>query len=73
MSLYELPIKGVGFSKLFPGLTARLLVLSGQFNFPNLVYREAVLATGKIFTQKLRHLLVEKRTILAIWFRFYVF
>ena len=56
MSLNAFSGKGVGFSKLFPGLTARLLVLSGQFNFPNLVYREAVLATGSCAaTKKVRH------------------
>ena len=37
---------GEGFSKLFPGLTARLLTLSGQFGYYNLGYRELMLGTG---------------------------
>ena len=38
--------EAAGFSQLFPGLTARLLTLSGQFGYYNLGYREIMLATG---------------------------
>jgi len=60
--------EGVGFSKLFPGLTARLLVLSGQFNFPNLVYREAVLATGSCAATKqgMEALLRQEKGVAAV-------
>ena len=38
--------EAAGFSQLFPGLTSRLLTLSGQFGYYNLGYREIMLATG---------------------------
>ena len=38
--------EAAGFSQLFPGLTSRLLTLSGQFGYYNLGYRELMLATG---------------------------
>ena len=36
--------EAAGFSKLFPGLTARLLTLKGQFVLPG--YREVFLGSG---------------------------
>lgn len=58
--------EAVGFSKLFPGLTPRLLTLRGQFMFPG--YREVFMSTGACAATKqgMEALLTQKSGVAAI-------